>query len=284
MTLVLRRELDRAGFNRVRIHMSDAGGLHYVREVPGGIERAKAFRRSATAWEAIDYAATHLYDYQYLNFFSEPDGYDQWLHKWRQAIGDKPFLSTELCINHPLYQADSFRLALLMGQLYHRNLATTDAVAVCYCWLLVNTVQPSYGWTRTLMVPDKAHGFIPAASSHQLRVFGAYSRRIREGMVRIGAASSCSDLLATAFAGPGGARTVVLLNRGCAPRHVRLEGLPAAFRYMEAVDPYRENEVRRAPAPGGDGSTQLRIASGAVITLSTVPLRLLPEGFALDMK
>jgi len=27
-----------------------------------------------------------------------------------------------------------------------------------------------YGWTRTLFVPDREHGMMPVASSHQLRV------------------------------------------------------------------------------------------------------------------
>jgi hypothetical protein len=282
MTLVLRRELDRAGFDAVRIYMSDAGALKTGRQEPLGIERAKLFRRAPVVWDTIDYAATHMYDYQYNNFFSEPDGYDAWLHEWREAIGDKPFLSTELCINHVPFQSDSFRLALLMGQLYHKNLSVTDAVAVCYCRLLLNTVQPSFGWTRTLMVPDKSHGFIPTASSHQLRVFGAYSRRIHRGMVRIEARSSSSDLLVTAFAGSDDARTVVLLNRACAAQDVAIEGFRKGFRYMEIVDPYHENEIIRAPMPDADNTTHVAIDPGAIITLSTVALKKLPPDFVLD--
>ncbi|MFC1635560.1 hypothetical protein ACFL5Z_12020 [Planctomycetota bacterium] len=68
MTLSLRRRLDEAGFNSVRIHMSDSGHL------AGGIERAQKFLASKEAWTAIDYSATHMYDYQ--GFFTDPDGYD----------------------------------------------------------------------------------------------------------------------------------------------------------------------------------------------------------------
>jgi hypothetical protein len=65
-----------------------------------------------------------------------------------------------------------------------------DTCGIMYCWTLLNVVQPSYAWTRTLMAPDAEHGLVPAATSHQLRVFGAYSRRIRAGMSRVQAASS----------------------------------------------------------------------------------------------
>src|ERR1035438_9124434 len=68
-----------------------------------------------------------------------------------------------------------------------------------YCWTLLNVVQPSYGWTRTLLVPDPEHGLQPVASSHQLRVFGAYTRRVRAGMKRVKAASSNPHVLATAL-------------------------------------------------------------------------------------
>jgi hypothetical protein len=166
MTLTLRRQLDEAGFKGVGIHMSDAGTLS------GGIERARAFRSSKEVWVAIGYSATHMYDYQ--NFFTNPDGFDDLLRQWKELTGGKPFLSTELCINNDKYQWPTYRVALTMGQLYHKNLVLTDAAAVCYCWTLLNVVQPSFGWTRTLTVPDRLHGFVPVAPSHQLRVFGAY--------------------------------------------------------------------------------------------------------------
>lgn len=271
MTLMLRRELDRAGFKLVRIHMSDSGTL------AGGLKRAEAFRRSTSAWEAIDYAATHMYDYQ--GHFTGPDSYDALLLKWKRLYAAKPFLSTELCVNSSRYQWPTYRLAFVMGQLYHKNLVIADASAVLYCWVLLNVVQPSYGWTRTLFVPDRSHAFIPAPSSYQLRVYGAYSRRIREGMVRVGAETSSRDLLASAFVGEGEAMTVVLLNRSTSPRQVHIEGAGVEFRAVEVVDPYRENEVRPAPAQGSDGITEMFIDPGAIVTLTTVPLGKLREGF-----
>jgi O-glycosyl hydrolase len=259
MTLQLRAALDRAGFAGVKIHMRDDGRL------AGGIECARAFRQSETVWKAIDYAATHLYDYQ--KFFYDPDGFDPLLAKWREAVGDKPFLSTELSVNSSEFQAHSYRLALGMGQLYHKNLTLANASAILYCWLLLNVEQPSYGWTRTLFVPDAARGFVPAPSSYQARVFGAFSRRIHAGMVRVEARASNPDLLAAAFQRENGARTLVLLNRSLEPQRVRIHWTGQSFRFLEWAGPYAENTVSPAPS-----SPELVIAPGAIATLSTEEL------------
>ena len=264
MTLALRRRLDGAGFTSVRIHMSDSGSL------AGGVKRAEKFRSSDVVWVAIDYSATHMYDYQ--GFFTDPDGFDRRLGQWKEVTGDKPFLSTELCINNDRFQLDSYRIALAMGQLYHKNLVLTDAVAICYCWTLLNVVQPSYGWTRALFVPDRAHGFVPVPSSHQLRVFGAYSRRIREGMVRVEAAADAENLLVSAFGDKDGRGTVVVLNRAMKPRRVRVVWPGVKFTEMELVDPYHENDVRNALTALAGEPTEVTIAPGAILTLSNVAL------------
>ena len=282
MTLTLRRKLDEAGFESVRIHMSDSS------TVAGGIKRARQFRSSKQVWAAIDFSATHMYDYQ--GFFVDPNGFDARLTEWATLTGDKPFLSTELCINRDKYQVDSYRLALAMGQLYHKNLVLCDAVAVCYCWTLLNVVQPSYGWTRSLFVPDRAHGFVPMPSSNHLRVFGAYSRRVREAMVRVEATADVEDLLVSAFSGKGGAATLVLLNRSTKPRQVRVLWPGAAFKQMEIVDPYHENEVQPLEdAPGRKSFGLLTeggratVEPGAIVTLTNVGLRELPDDFTIAL-
>jgi O-glycosyl hydrolase len=264
MTLTLRRRLDQAGFNSVRIHMSDSGSLS------GGIKRAEKFHSSEEVWSAIDYSATHMYDYQ--SFFTYPDRFDARLGQWKDLTGDKPFLSTELCINNNKYQWPTYRIALTMGQLYHKNLVLADAVAVCYCWTMLNVVQPSYGWTRSLFVPDREHGFVPAASSHQLRVFGAYSRRIREGMFRVEAETDANNLLVSAFTADDNAGTIVLLNRSTKPRRALVHWPDVTFTEMELVDPYYENDVRKAPDVRADGTTEITVKPGALITLTNVPL------------
>lgn len=266
MTLALRQGLDAAGFQNVKIHLSDDGNLK------GGIKRAQAVRASAEAWRATDYVASHVYDYQ--GCLEDIDKFDETIAQWNEAAAGKPFLSTEICVNSTKYQVPSYRLALGLGQLYHKNLALMNAEAICYCWTLLNVVQPSYGWTRTLFVPDLTRGGVPVPSSNQLRVFGAFSRRVKRGMTRVAVESDDHDLLATAFTGTAGA-TVVLLNRGTVPCRVNVQGL-GDFKEMELTDPYHENAVQ--PAPHG----ALTVAPGALVTLTSVPLGRLPESFSIE--
>ena len=284
MTLALRRELDRAGFSSVKIHMSNANMMTsdtvWGKMTSDGITRARAFTSNPQAWDAIDYSATNMYDYQ--EFFNRPDDCDPYLRTFRELTADKPFLSTELCVNNARNQCPTYRLALLMGQLYHKNLVLADAAALLYCFTLLNPVRLSVGWTRTLFVPDKTHGFVPRPSSNQLRVFGAYSRRIRQGMVRVEASTQTEDLLATAFVGEGGQRTVVLLNRSTLPRRVTIEGVEGGFTHMELVDPYHENEVTELGEAAGGPPAELVVEPGALVTLTTVPLGALPEGFTVE--
>ena len=273
MALSLRQGLDQAGFKNVRIHLTDAGSLG------GGLKRLEAFRQSHESWKITDYTATHMYDYQ--SYFERPDEFDAHLKRWRDLAAGRPFLSTELCVNSPKYQINSYRLALSMGQLYHKNMVLTDAVAICYCWTLLNVVQPSYGATRSLLVPAPALGFTPVASSSQLRVFGGFSRRVREGMVRIGAASSDPDMLVSAYADGKGRKSVVLLNRSIKPVAVRIENAGGSFQQMELVDPYHENEVVAAPAADGE-ALRVLIEPGMITTLTGVPLGRLPDDFRIE--
>ena len=257
MALALRRGLDAAGFAATRIHM------HNAPFSVGGVKAANAFRQDPAVWKTIDYAASNLYDYQ--EYFHDPDGFDARLAALREATGGKPFFAVELCVNNGAFQTRAYRVALAMGQLYHKVLTQLDACGVMYCWTLLNVVQPSYGWTRTLLVPDPEHGMMPVASSHQLRVFGAYSRRVREGMERVKAASSNPDVLASAFRGASGESTLILLNRSTAPQKVQLKWRGAEFRYLETSSPREENSV----APAG---SEVLVAPGAIVTLTNVEL------------
>ena len=146
----------------------------------------------------------------------------------------------------------------------------TDAVAICYCWTLLNVVQPSYGATRSLCVPDHAHGFVPVPASHHLRVFGAFSRRIREGMVRVGTETDADDLLVSAFAREDGAGTIVILNRSTKPRRLRVTWPKVKFTEIELVDPYHENDVREVPPALAEGTTEVTITPGSLITLTNI--------------
>ena len=103
-------------------------------------------------------------------------------------------------------------MALNVGQLYQKNLTELDAEMLLYCWLLLDTEQPSFMGSRALLMPDKTSGYMPVASSFQLRVMGAYSRHVLAGMTRVETTASNGDLLTAAFTGDGKS-TVVLLNR-----------------------------------------------------------------------
>ena len=259
MALALRQGLDAAGFAAIRIHM------HNAPFSVAGVAAAKAFREDPAVWKTIDYSASNLYDFQ--DYFHDPDGFDVRLAQLRDAIGDKPFFAVELCVNNGAYQTRAYRVALAMGQLYHKVLTQLDACGVMYCWTLLNVVQPSYGWTRTLLVPDPEHGLMPVASSHQLRILGAYTRRIRAGMTRVSAVSSNPHLLATAFHGANGERTIVLLNRSAATQKVTVKWPGARFRYLETASPQQENLVTASGA-----AEAVSVAPGAIVTLTNVEL------------
>ena len=267
MALALRRGLDTAGFATTKIHM------HNAPFSAGGVAAAKAFRQDPAVWKTIDYAASNLYDYQ--NYFHDPDGFDAHLAELRQVTGDKPFFAVELCVNNGEYQSRAYRIALAMGQLYHKVLTQLDACGVMYCWTLLNVVQPSYGWTRTLLVPDPEHGLKPVASSHHLRVFGAYTRRVRAGMKRVKAMTSSPHLLATAFSGAGGERTLILLNRFTSAQKVEVKWPGARFRYLETASPQQENSVEVFSRMG-----EVLVAPGAIVTLSNVELGKVTEDLA----
>ncbi|MBI4891776.1 MAG: hypothetical protein HY821_14215 [Acidobacteria bacterium] len=263
MTVALRRGLDSAGFRTTRIHS------HNASNAKAGIEALKGVRMDAAAWAATDYATSNLYDFQQC--FHDPDAFDARLAELRAASGEKPFLAVELCVNHREYQARSYRLALSMAQLYHKALTQLNAEVLMYCWTLLNVEQPSYGWTRTLFAPDAERGLRPAATSHQLRTFGAYSRRVRAGMKRVKAVSSSDGLLAVAFAGSAQGRrqrTVVLLNRSCFEQKVELEWKGAEFLWCETASLRQENAVSRTAGP----VAEVTVAPGSIVTLSNVAL------------
>jgi O-glycosyl hydrolase len=261
MIVKLREGLDRAGFQSVKIHMPDNSNLR------GGIQTALAIRKSPPAWNRVDWAATHVYDFQ--DYFENPDGYDARIREWMEATSGKPFLSTEFTVNRSAYQSESYRVAFAQAQLYHKNMAMMNASALIYCWTLLEIEQHSFGATRSLFLPDRTRGYIPVPSGYQLRTFGAFSRRLREGMTRVGTETTGAEnppLLATAYEGNGGAQTLILLNRSTDPLRVAIDWPGARFTEIERVSPYLENAVYPALA------IPVLVQPGEIVTLSTVGL------------
>jgi hypothetical protein len=161
-------------------------------------------------------------------------------------------------------------VAFAQAQLYHKNMAQMDAQALIYCWTLLDIEQPSFGPTRALFVTDRANGNVPIPAGYTLRTFGAFSRRLKEGMTRLGARSDNPDLLATVYAGTAGEKTAILINRSTAPQRVRLDWPGGAFTAMEVASASQGNTVT-TPAP-----KQVVVQPGEIVTLTNVPLGRLP--------
>jgi hypothetical protein len=256
MTTVLRRELDRAGFQSTHIHMADAPYIYMA------INRVKALKADPAAWRDTDFIAAHQYDYQ--QFLSNPDLYDTRLRELHDISDGKPFLATEICLNDPHAQEPSYRLAFQVGQLYQKDLTILNAETLLYCWLLLDVEQPTFGGSRALLVPDRTENNIPVPSSFQLRVLGAWSRHIRRGMTRISLQSSNSDILATAFS-KGSSATLVMMNRSIHPQEISLKWPSTPrWRTIERTSTYLANH----PEPLQPGSPLL-VAPGEIVTLTT---------------
>ncbi len=255
MVRSLRKHLDEAGFSSVKIHMADAPFTWQ------GVQRAEALKKQPGVWNDIDFAAVHQYDYQ--DFFANPDLFDSSLLAMHDATKNKPFLATEIAINKPSLQTGSYRVAFNVGQLYHKDVTIMDAVGLLYCWVILDVEQPNFGASRSLLIPDREDGFMPVASSGQLRVLGAFSRHILSGMLRVDARSSDSDLLTSAFRGANGEATVVMLNRSAEPVHVTVDWPGVTWRELERTSQYSENAVSAVPA-------ELTIQPGEIATLSTI--------------
>ena len=257
MVTTLRRELDAAGFKGVKIQMPDASNA------ANGTMVGNTLRSNPDVWSKIDIAASHEYDYQ--DHFADPDSFDFQLKALRQANGDKPFLATEIALNNVRLQSSSYRVAFNVGQLYHKNMTLLDSIGLAYCWLILDVEEPNFGATRSLLVPDRYHGDVPVASSYQLRVLGAYSRHLPEGMIRVDARSSNLDLLVSAYEGKDNARTLIATNRSTDPQTLNVIWPGAVWREMERVSQYAENKSEPI-------STVIVIQPGEIISLSTLVL------------
>jgi hypothetical protein len=121
----------------------------------------------------------------------------------------------------------------------------------------------------------------PVAASHQLRVFGAYTRRLRAGMKRVKVVSSDPHLLVTAFNGAGGEKTLILLNRSTLARKVQVKWQSAAFRYMETVSPRQENSAQASPQQHPGAALEVLVEPGAIVTLTNVGLGQVPADLEL---
>jgi hypothetical protein len=265
MVKALRRALDAEGFQAVRIHMANAST---VSRSPAYIH---AHRHDSEAWALIDYAAVNMYDG--VRVYHDTDRFREPLDTFRAGTADRPFLSPELSINAQELQHPGWAVALSAAQLVHDNLTRMDAKAVCWCWTLLDVEQPSYGWTRSLCVPDWRDGGTPVPSSGLFRMFRAFSRFVRRGMVRVGVISGHEDLMASAFVAAAGARTLVLVNRSIVPRRVDL----GAWADLPRWELTGAGDANRGVDPCRDGLVDL--PPGAILTGTDLEPCRLPADF-----
>jgi O-glycosyl hydrolase len=239
MTVAVRKALDAAGFQSTKIQLADAPYVWIA------IRRVEDAKRFPDEWRATDYVAAHQYDYQ--EFLTNPDMYDARLRAMHEASGSKPFLATEICLNDGAYQEPSYRMALQVGQLYQKDLTEADAEMLLYCWLLLDVEQPSFGASRSLMVPDRAKGWVPVASSFQLRVLGAFSRHVLKGMRRVDAQAANGDLLTAGFT-DGTRHSLIVLNRSTEAQRLRVDWNGVRWTRMERTSFYNENAETAVPS------------------------------------
>jgi hypothetical protein len=253
MVLVLRRELDKAGFRDVKIHMADAPFMDMA------TGRVKDLQRNADAWSKVDYTASHEYDFQ--EFMANPDMYDAKMRALREASHGRAYLATEICLNDPRYQEPSYRIAFNVGQLYQKNLTELDAEMLLYCWLLLDTEEPTFEGSRSLLMPNKTNGYKPVASSFELRVMGAFSRHVLKGMTRVDTKSSNPDLLTVAFADDQRS-TAIVLNRSTEPQRIAMDWAGQHWTEIERTSQRLEN------AASSSVPAELVVEPGEIVTLS----------------
>lgn len=184
-----------------------------------------------------------MYDYNAL--FKTPWKYDSLLIQLKEEIGDKPFISPELSINWNDFLVHSYRPAFSMAMLYHKNMVILDAVSLQYCWTLLNTPQEGFDMTRSLMGVDEKNGFVPYEQGYQLRTFGAFSKHLPQGAVRVGASSSHENILATAYE-TGQGTVAILMNIGTSPANISLD---TSFENLERVSWSAKGEKKLSRAP-----------------------------------
>lgn len=252
MTTAVRKALDAAGFTSTKIQMADAPYSWIA------VQRIQDAKKFPEEWHATDFTAAHQYDYQ--EFLANPDMYDSRLRAMHEASAGKPFLATEICLNDAAYQEPSYRIALQVGQLYQKDLTEADAEMLLYCWLLLDVEQPSFGASRSLMVPDRAQGWAPVASSFQLRVLGAFSRHVLKGMRRVEVHTGNGDLLTAAFT-DGKRDSLIVLNRSTEAQRLRVDWSGVRWTRMERTSFYDENVETTAPG-------EIVVAPGEIVTLS----------------
>ena len=107
--------------------------------------------------------------------------------------------------------------------------------------------------------------------------FGAFSRHLHEGMVRVDALSSNPDLLVTAYENNEKARTVIAANRSTTPQTLIVTWPGTRWKELERVSQYAENAPDTVP-------DKIVVQPGEIVTLSNDGIGALRLSVALKSK
>ncbi|MCD8482130.1 MAG: hypothetical protein LR015_05340 [Verrucomicrobia bacterium] len=245
MVPLLRKRLDEAGFQSVKIHMANCSSLK------GGFEFLRRLKANPEAWKCIDYLAVNEYDAQ--RHVGSLERYAQELKRFKDLGEGREVLSPEISLPQPRFQGDGYRLAAMMAELFHYNLVEFEATALCYCWTLLDTEQPNYEATRSLYGLAKCDDFTPVRKGRIARAFNAYSKSLPKGSVRIAANCAVTDLLVSAWLLPDGQQRLIAFNRGTIPLQLSGFAHPSSTIHSDLYHEYtaREQAETFVVQPGG---------------------------------
>jgi O-glycosyl hydrolase len=145
------------------------------------------------------------------------------------------------------------------AQNIYNGLTASNLSAFLYWW---GTSTPSFNGDNESLIQINGDTVIP---SGRLWAFANYSRFVRPGAVRIGAASANADLEVTAFRNTNGSIAIVVLNTSDSPQAASF-GLPA----RGSVTPYVTDDTSDVAAqpriPLVNGSFTATVPARALVT------------------
>jgi len=171
--------------------------------------------KDTTAWAAFDILGTHEYDSQH----AEP---------WPADVtGGKPDAGHEVWetemsgVKWWLQQGPSCDIAngVAVGGWIHSALTVGEASAWLWWWYQSYYTDDNEG--LLLMSGSKASGCDATKPTKRYYVLGQYSKFVRPGYTRVEVnGNSSTDVLLSAFTGPGGAMAIVAINQGSAAANI----------------------------------------------------------------
>ena len=253
MVLTLRRELDKAGFQSVKIHMADAPYMYMA------VDRAKVLQQNPEAWKDIDYTAAHEYDFQ--KNFTDPDKYDAVMSDMHQTSARQA-----LPRHRNLHQRRQIPGALLPHRPKHRPALPEKPHHPRRRGPHVLLAHPRHRATQLRWLPLPAH---PRQDeqlhAHSLKLPATRPRRLQpprpKGMTRVSTTSNNPDLLTTAFEDAHHA-TLIILNRSTTPQRLNIQWTAKHWTQVERTSQTAEN------ATSAITPSDLIVEPGEILTLS----------------